>query len=380
MPDGIIRTQEQAEDLLRGLTLLGTGGGGHPVVGRRYLFRHIEAGEPVSWADLSSLPDEVWTCVVFGMGSIAPREPLSADERRQLGYGEVEFIYPMIEAVQELARYTGRDIQAIVPFELGAGNTCGPLDAAISLGIACVDADCAGRAIPELAQTLPAFKGYPLWPAAICDTWGNRLILQKAPSASVAERIGKMISTVTRYPDSLATCAHAGFLLPAGQMKKLVIPGTLTLALKVGAAIRAAREINRDPVQAAVDVLNGWLLFTGTITRKEWESRDGYMFGTTFIEGTGEFKGHTFKVWFQNENHVTWRDEVPYVTSPDLIMIVDQATAEPFTNTDLPEGQQVVVLGKKADECYRTAQGLAVLGPTHFGFDLPYRPIETLAT
>jgi DUF917 family protein len=378
MPDGTIRTQQQAEDFIRGLTLLGTGGGGHPGVGRQYLLRHIEAGRSVNWIDLSKLPDEAWACVVFSMGSIAHREPLSAAERKCLGYGAVKFVYPMTEAVQELARYTGQEIEAVVPFELGAGNTSGPLDVATSLGIACVDADCAGRAIPELAQTIVAIEGHSLWPAAICDTWGNRLILQSAPSALVAERLGKMISTVTRHPDSLATCAHAGFLLPAGQMKKLVIPGTLTLALEVGSAIRVAREDNRDPLQAAVNVLGGWVLFTGTITSKEWESRDGYMFGTTFIEGTGEFRGHTLKIWFQNENHVTWYDETPYVTSPDLIMVVDQASAEPFINTDLRQGQQVAVLGSTANKHYRTAQGLAALGPPHFGFDLPYRPIETL--
>jgi hypothetical protein len=286
----------------------------------------------------------------------------------------------MVEAVQELARYTGLDIRAIVPFELGAGNTTGPLDAAVRLGLAFVDADYAGRAIPELSQTIAAIAGYPLWPAAICDPWGNRLILKSAPSAQVAERIGKMISIVTKRPDPMATCAHAGFLLRAEQMKQLVVPGSLTLALKVGSAIREARQANRDPLKAATDALDGWLLFAGIVTRKDWESRDGYMVGTTFIEGTGAFEGHTFTIWFQNENHVTWHDDAPYVTSPDLIMVVDHDTAEPFTNTVLPQGHRVAVLGAKADKRYRTAQGLAALGPAHFGFDLPYRPIETLVT
>ncbi len=104
------------------------------------------------------------------------------------------------------------------------------------------------------------------------------------------------------------------------------------------------------------------------------------MFGTTFIEGMGTFEGHTFKIWLQNENHITWLDDAPYVTSPDLIMIVDRASAEPYINTVLSEGQQVAVLGAKADNRYRTSEGLSALGPGHFGFDLPYRPIESLVT
>ncbi|GAB4537527.1 MAG: DUF917 domain-containing protein [Anaerolineae bacterium] len=379
MPDVTIHTEQEVDDLLRGLVLLGTGGGGHPQVGRGYLLPHIKAGGGISWTDLSNLPDDAWTCCVFGMGSVAPSEPLSETERERLGYRGNTIPYPMREAVQDLAAYTGVNIEALVPFEPGAVATTGPLDAATRLGIKTVDADYSGRAIPKLSQTLSSIAGHTLWPAAICDTWGNRLILKDAPSAEVAESLGKMISIVTKRPDPLAVCAHAGFLAQAGQMKQLVVPGTITLAYKVGTAIREARQSNQDPIKAAAGVLEGWMLFTGTITRIEWESRDGYMFGTTFIIGNGNFEGHTFKIWLQNENHITWLDDMPYVTSPDLIMVMDRETGEPYVNTVLAEGQQVAVLGAK-NERYRNEEGLTALGPAHFGFDLPYRSIEALVS
>lgn len=379
MPDVTIRTEQDVEDLIRGLALLGTGGGGHPKVGRRYLLPHVEAGCEMSWTDLSNLPDDAWTCCVFGMGSVAPSEPLTAAERERLGYGEDTVLHPMREAVQDLAAYTGVNIEALVPFEPGAVATTGPLDAATRLGIKMVDADYSGRAIPKLSQTLSSVAGYALWPAAICDSWGNRLILKDAPSAEVAESVGKMISIVSKRPDPFAVCAHAGFLVQARQMKELVVPGTITLSYKVGGAIREARQAKQDPVQAAAGVLDGWVLFAGTITRMDWESRDGYMFGTTFIAGSGTYEGHTFKIWLQNENHITWLDDAPYVTSPDLIMVLDQNSGEPYVNTVLTEGQQVAVLGTR-NERYRTEEGLAALGPDHFGFDVAYRPIETIVS
>jgi DUF917 family protein len=342
------------------------------------LLRHIQAGQVLCWTDVASVPDDAWTCTVFGMGSIAPHEPLGDEESRRLGYRGLQVDFPMATAVQELEAYTGVDIQVIVPFEPGAGNTPTPLDAATRLGKVCVDADYAGRAIPELAQTLAAIEEYPMWPAAICDPWGNRLIMKSAPSALIAERVGKSVSLVTRRPQPLAICAHAGYMMKAAEMKRLVVPGTLTLALDLGAAIRRANEAGQDPVEAARAGLQGWLLFTGTVTGKEWESREGYMFGATYLQGTGEFAGHTVKIWFQNENHVAWLDDAPYVTSPDFIMVVDRATAEPYTNTVLAEGQAVAVLGARADPRYRTERGLAVLGPGHFGFELPYRPIESV--
>jgi DUF917 family protein len=247
------------------------------------------------------------------------------------------------------------------------------------LGIKLVDADYSGRAIPKLSQMLGSIAGYPLWPAAICDSWGNRLIMKATPSAEATESVGKMISIVTKRADPYAVCAHAGFLLQAREMKRLVVPGTITLAFKTGSAIREAQQANQNPVEAAKEALGGWLLFTGTITGREWESREGYMFGTTLVTGTGEFEGHTFKIWLQNENHITWLDDAPYVTSPDLIMVMDQASGETYVNTVLAEGQQVAVLGAK-NERYRTEEGLAALGPGHFDFDLPYRPIEDLVT
>jgi len=380
MPDNTIHTQQEVEDLVRGLTLLGTGGGGAPELGREFLLRHIQAGQSVAWTDLASIPDDAWTCTVLSMGSIAPQEPLSEAECKRLGYAGVQVEYPMVSAVQELALHVGQEIQAIVPFEPGGRNTPAPLDAATRLGISLVDADYAGRAIPELAQTIAAVEGYPFWPAAICDPWGNTLIMKSAPSTLVAERVGKMISIATRLPDNRAICAHAGFLLKAGEMKQLVVPGTLTLSLKVGAAIREAREADQDPLKVVTDALEGWQLFAGTVTRKDWESRDGYMFGTTVIAGTGAFEGDALEIWFKNEHHITWRDGAPYVTSPDLIMVVDQATGEPITNTVLSEGQKVAVLGAKADSRYRTDRGLAALGPAHFDFEMPYRPIEALVT
>lgn len=379
MSDVTIRTEQEVEDLIRGLALLGTGGGGHPKVGRRYLLPHVEAGCAMSWTDLSNLPDDAWTCCVFGMGSVAPSEPLAAAERGRLGYGKDTVLHPMMEAVQDLASYTGVNIEALVPFEPGAVATTGPLDAATRLGIKLVDADYSGRAIPKLSQTLSSIAGYTLWPAAICDSWDNRLILKNAPSAEVAESLGKMISIVSKRPDPFAVCAHAGYLLQAHQIKEMVVPGTVTLAYKVGAAIREARQANQDPVKAAADVLGGWVLFAGSITRVDWESRDGYMFGTTFIAGSGAFEGHTLKIWLQNENHITWLDDAPYVTSPDLIMVLDRTTGEPYVNTVLTEGQRVAVLGA-SNERYRTEEGLAALGPGHFGFDLAYRPIETLVS
>jgi DUF917 family protein len=372
----LIKTEQDVRDLIRGLTLMGTGGGGRADLGMEYLLPHIREGKTIELLSPDVIGDDAWTCSAFGMGSIAPQKTLSAEERTALGYGEWVVAKPFVEAVRELTAYTGHRIDAIVSFELGAGNTTAPMDAALRLGIKVVDGDYAGRAIPELSQTTPAIKGYTFEPGTICDPWGNVLIMKKSASLKVAERIGKMISIATKLPDIKAPCAHAGFLLRGKEMKRLIIPGGISLSLKVGRRIRQAMEKGEDPALAAAEAIEGWVLFRGRVVKKDWESREGYMFGTTTLQGTGADSGHSFKVWFKNENHVTYRDEKPFVTSPDLIAIINTRDGEPHTNTTLEEGMEVAVLGARANEKYRRPEGLSLLGPRYFGFDIDYVPIE----
>lgn len=375
---GDIRTADDVHDLVHGLTLLGTGGGGRPEQGLECLLPHVEAGRTVSWIAPDAIPDDAWVCSTFGMGSIAPTETLSVEQRRALGYpASFTVAKPMVRAVQELEAFTGKKIAAILPFELGAGNTASPMDAAVRLGAAIVDGDCAGRAIPELSQTTAAMGGIPFAPGVIADTWGNVLLVKETASDLLTERIGKLVSIATKVPDMTAQCAHAGFLMRGKDLKRIAVPGGITRALAVGRAIRVARARGADPVAAVAEALEGWVLFRGRVAKKEWESRDGYMYGTTTVEGDGPDAGHTLRVWFKNENHVTWRDGTPWVLSPDLIMTIG-TDGTPYTNTLLPEGAAIGVVGAVADARLRTPAALGLLGPGHYGYDLPYTPIERL--
>jgi uncharacterized protein len=373
-----LATIEHVHDLIRGLTLLGTGGGGRPEAGLEALLPHVRAGREVRWTSAAALPPEAWVCSAFGMGSIAPGEALTQARRVAAGYPPTRVVArPMSRAVRELETYTGRRVAAIVPFELGAGNTAAALDAAVDLGVPVVDGDLCGRALPELAQATAALAGIAFTPAAIADPWGTVLLLKETPSALVAERIGKLVSIATKLPDMTATCAHAGFLMPARRLPEVLVVGGVSRALAVGRAIREASAAAGDPVAAAARAVGGWALFRGKVIKKVWESRDGYMFGMTALRGERADSGVRVEVWFQNENHVTWRDGQPWIHSPDLIMLMDAATGAPYTNADLPEGASVAMLGAPADARLRTPEALARLGPRHYGYDLDYVPIET---
>lgn len=370
MAKTVLRTIQECEDFIRGCTFMGTGGGGDPKLGLRILTEALEHGDEIAWIDVNDVPDDGWTAFIAGMGSIAPRskETLKEIENKGLKEADVDFSRTLVE----LMDFAGiQKLDVIVPIELGGSNSANPLAYGAKLGLPCVNGDYAGRAIPEIAQTTPILAGKSLTPVTTLDRWGNICIIKEANNLAMAERIGKFIS-IAAY----GGCMIAGFLMKGREMKEVIVPNTSTKCLELGKAVRLARECGKDPVDAILDKSNGWLLFKGDVYKKDWEDQNGYMYGTTHLKGTGVFEGHRMNIWFKNENHITWKDDAPFVTSPDIISLVEIATGEPKTNTIITKGDHLAVIGVKAPQIYRTQEGLRALGPEHFGFDIAYKPIE----
>jgi DUF917 family protein len=369
----VLTTVQDCEDLISGCLFMGTGGGGGVEWGRGMLTAALDEGLRLEWTDLADIPDDAWTCTAFGMGSIAPTGPETGEAIEKLGLTDRMGHQAMAQAVRELTEYTGKPISVVVPSELGAGNTPAPLVTAAQLGITCVDGDYAGRAIPDEMQGTPYLYGKSSHPLASVDPWGDVVILKEPQNPFMLERIGKMLAVA-----AFGHTYQAATLLPATEMKKIVVPGTLTKCLALGRAIREAREAGADPIAAAAAEAGGHLLFEGRAAKKDWEDRDGYMFGTTTIEGTGRYAGHTLAVWFKNENHVSWLDGAPWICSPDLVVLADPKTGEGYTNTVIDAGDEVAAVGIRGLEGFRSERGLGCAGPRYFGFDIDYRPIEGL--
>lgn len=375
MPRRTLKTEQDCHDFLSGLKLMGVGGGGAVATGLEMLQKGLAEGLTLSWIDAADLPDGSFSCTAFGSGSIAEGRP--EDEAGITEFGkqhglenEYGFKAPEI-AVRELSSYAGANISAIVPVELGASNTPAPLVTAARMGIALIDGDYSGRAVPQEMQTAYFLKDHSITPAAITDYWGNVILLKKGSSPAMIERIGKMLGIA-----SYGVVYFASVLLSAQQTRETIVPGTLTLSLELGQAVHQAAANNQDPIQAALKVIDGWELFRGVVTGKDWEDKDGVLVGTTHIRGTGNDEGHTMDVWFLNENHVAWLDGKPFVFSPDLILQANPHTGEAYTNTEIKAGDEVVMMGAKVHPMFRTKKALRFFAPRYWGFDVDYVPIE----
>jgi uncharacterized protein len=372
MAKQVLKTYQDCKDFVRGSCFFGVGGGGDPVTGLRMLEDDLKAGQELAWIDIGDLSDEEMTACAWGMGSIAPRDPQETSQRlAALGITAPRYDRNLAIAIQELERYSGAKIRLIIPMEPGGRNMPNPMSSGSRLGIPLANGDYTGRAIPEINQIVPCIAGFKPWPATSVDPWGNVVIIRESVNPPMAERIGKHLAVA-----AFGSVGMAGFLIPVREARKYLVSGTVTRSLRVGRAIRQAREAGRDPVEAAREASEAWVLFRGKIIAHDWEDRDGYMFGTNLIEGEGPFTNHQMRIWFKNENHVTWIDEKPYVTSPDLIAMIHAESGEPITNTIAAIGMKISALGMKAPDVLRTPEALSVLSPRSFGYSIPYTPIE----
>lgn len=372
MPDGGLFSYEDIEDFCRGTDFLSASGGGAPTEAIALLRADLDAGLDVRWVDLAALPDDALVVSTFFSGSIAPESWDPAAAAADCGVSRV-IPRPLVGAVRELEEHLGRQADAIISVEIGGWNSGHTVDAAANLGIALLDADYAGRAIPEVQCVTPAMVGEDMAPFAAVDYYGDVTIVKEAANNTMAERLGKFIAMT-----SFGIVGCAAIPLPGSTVKRIAVPGTLTESLAIGRAIATARRAGGDPVAAIPAVLpQARIIFRGEVVERTWENRDGYMWGEHEIAGTASYAGR-LRLWFKNENHMSWLDGEPYAASPDVIECVDDATGEPRVNTDIAIGDRIAVLAVPRRPQFDTPEGIAALGPRHWGFDVDFRPLESL--
>jgi hypothetical protein len=275
--------------------------------------------------------------------------------------------------LKKLEELVGGKPMSFLAFEIG------PLDAgqllnAANRNLPLVDADCSGyRAVPELSLTKLNVIDAPLTPYTIATAWGDVIIGTQVLSHQRWEDVCRAIAIM-----SGGGCAPA-ISLRGKTVREGTAHNTFSMAIKVGKAILKAKEAGDDPVEAILKSSGGYEIFEGKVGGFTNERRGAFVWGNAWIEGTGDYEGKTFRLWYKNENQISWIDEKPYVTCPDPFTVIEKETGLGLSNFR-PEwwtpGKEVAVTALKSHEFWRTERGLKIYNPKHFGFDIPYVPIE----
>jgi DUF917 family protein len=266
----------------------------------------------------------------------------------------------------------GKKVGGVIPTEIGGGNTPAALHLAALLGVPAIDADQVGRSAPELVQSSYLVNGVEATPSVVADRKGDITVVEKYASSAQYEAIVRSLAVAAGGSvfviDSPVTAARA---FAAG------IESTVSKAIALGGAIKEAADRGSDPVLAARQSLDAFMLFRGEVSQHTLEEKAGFLLGDLWIDGIKELLGSKLRIWVKNENIVAWRDDKPTTMSPDLICLLD-ASGNGVTNSGIRRGLAVAVLGTKSPSIWRTAKGLDYFGPRHFGFAFDYVPIEQL--
>ena len=227
-----------------------------------------------------------------------------------------------------------------------------------------------GRAFPELQMVTATLYGVSATPFAMGDEKGNSAILNTINNRWT-ERFARSLTI-----DMGCTAMIACYATTGKELKQWGVPNTITLVEKIGRTIREARKSNLNVVEAVREVVGGFQVFKGKIVDVQRRTEAGFARGEAIFEGVDEYASQTLKLHFQNENLVAMLNGEVVVSVPDLITVLDTETGEPITTEALRYGFRVTVLGIPCNEKWRTPEGLAVVGPRYFGYDIEYVPVE----
>lgn len=345
------------DDIALGSTILASGGGGDPYIGKLLAREEIRKHGPAELVDVGALDDDARVVFLAGLG--APGALVEKLPRTE----------EILSALRALEHHIGKPFTHLAPAEAGGFNALVPF-AAVSTKLPILDADGMGRAFPAIELVTPTIFGGSASPAAMTDEHGNSVIISSTTNAwteSMARAVGVASGAVVMM---------ALYPMSGAEAKQWLIRGVLTLAQTLGELVRTARAEHRSPVHAVVEHSGGTLLFEGKVVDVERENTGGWTVGVARVAGTGGWEGRWLELRFQNENLIALVDGVPVATTPDLITVLAQDDGEPIPAEEMKFGYRISVVGIPCDSRWRTEAGLALVGPKALGYDVEFEPVD----
>lgn len=365
--------KEAIREITLGASILATGGGGDPEIGLLWTLKVLNEGKEIIMIDPSDIPDDAVGAGVGCLGApvVLTEKPPSEDVLKN--------------AFSKLEQYMQCKFEVAIPFEAGGVNSTVAYAIAGELGIPVVDVDGMNRAFPELQQTSWAAAGSNASPVASADDRGNVTIIDTKDDNLMAESLARRaamayggISWIANYP------------LTGKEIKEKSILNSQSIVWDIGKAVFKARREHEDPIENIIEELKetrdveSYKIFNGKIVdiQRDFggEATKGFSLGKVIMEGINESKGEIAEIDFQNEWLRVKLNGITRCLPPDLITILDNETGEPIRTDIMKYGYRGSIVLIPAHERMRTDSGLKLFGPSHFGYEETFMPVEDLVT
>lgn len=348
--------QEDLQPLLLGAAFFGSGGGG-TITSASHLAGNFRRGDyyPSDVIQVVSVDEATEGEAVMVAYLGAPEAINSA-------------MYPSgpvmaVQNVQARLASQGRKLAYIMPPESGAlGFTVAALVAA-KLGLAVIDADGAGRAVPSLPMLTFAAAEIDPRPAFLVSQGGLCVELDVTPRGGdggnathqrdVSAIVEQMLRPVVADPEFGQFGGLAMWVMTPPEIRRATpIRGTLSRALALGRAVGSGdvRGVSQmiGYLAAQCGIAARAVSEPGELVSAKVDTRGGFDVGRICIRA-GE---HTYTVLYQNESLLAWdsRRAEPIVLSPDSVAyFVGGEGQSIFTNGDLlmDDGSLNPAVGKR---------------------------------
>ncbi|MDG7015764.1 MAG: DUF917 domain-containing protein, partial [Nitrososphaerota archaeon] len=237
--------------------------------------------------------------------------------------------------------YVGKTANHVSPIEIGGINSLVPLVVSAHAGLPVADGDGEGRAFPELQMTTLCGLGYSAAPVCMVDERVNSLII-KGISDRWTEKLAR--SATVSFGGRAYVALYA---LSGSDYRKGAIPGTLSLAMKIGSSLRQGIA-EKNAEDALSQSCGATEVFAGKLTDVKRYNTRGFAIGHALIEGFDSYSRQQLKVSFQNEYLLAKVTDGSggartVASTPNIISIHDESTLLPITTDQLRYGMRCKV-------------------------------------
>lgn len=319
--------------IINGASFLASGGGGGVASATEVMNNVLGYASTVSVVSSGELEDAAQPLVICGVG--APDAP-QLNFQKSPGY-----------ALQGMQAMTGKRYTHVLPIEVGAMNSMIPLLACAQLGLPFVDADGAGRSVPQMSMCTYALQGFNTRNTLVVSEEDDQYPLHPANAMVMEQEVRQVVSSKLSDAGTVATWGLTGH-----QVKQpgAVVSGSLALARRVGAAMASNAPL--ASVKALVDdyyPASRVMMAKAQVLSATNKVEDGFDVGTLELQDCDN-PDITVTLYFVNESLlalVQHQGQPAYaVLGPDMIcsMGVD---GTPMTNYEIyqaySQGQTVQI-------------------------------------
>lgn len=344
-----------------GAKLIACGGGGDTKTIKNLLMSMMKDDESITIKTIVDLEDE-WIVGTGMMGStVFYNENIPSGTQGSRAITQYELILQ-------------QKIGAIIPVEIGGVNGLEPLLFAYQNDLPVVDGDGMGKAFPELFMTTFHLNKIPA-SLMVLETHEAYTVLQGNEDIRItSEKAKEFIAKSGGYVH------FVGFGADARKMRTSMIPGTLNLIYRLGAAL--SKEIlvseKREEMMAVFEnSLYGRPLpmITGVVTDVSRWFEEGALIGKFTVDGHSSHSNKRMEIEFRNE-FIAIKEKQYRCMTPDLILVLDDEKLSPYNVSEIQIGLSITIFAVPAPNILRTKEMLEFVGPEKFGLPVTYQPLQ----